>query len=278
MSNDTQNPQDEEGTEEVEFVVPIEASYNPYVMPSIIRKDQDSEQSVPLWLITFTDVMALMLTFFVLLYAMSSPKQDKWDSLTQSLGNQFDKQYSKPFAGGSQDTINIDRIPTTKALDLKYLKTLVAEHIKQEGLKDVAVNQQPKRLVISLPSSLVFGDGTAQITPESKVAIYALGGILSRIKNRIEVIGHTDPRPFTGGKDAPFQSNWDLSLARSVSVAALLKEAGYGRDITVRGLSSGRFEELPETIIEEERLALARRVDIIIMQDTIEQNKYFDMP
>lgn len=230
---------------------------------------------VPLWLITFTDVMALMLTFFVLLYAMSSPQKDKWEKITTSLGTQFTKQFSRPFHNGDQDTINIDRISTTRALDLKYLKTLIDQYIKQEGLKDFRINQQKKRLVISLPSDLLFESGSADIETDAKKSIFSLGGILSRIHNRIEIAGHTDPSPLAA--DAPYHSNWELSLARSVSVAALLRESGYDREITVKGLSSGRYDELPENMTAKEKQALSRRVDVIIMSDGGVKNKFLNL-
>lgn len=281
MTNETeQKNTTEQGTQQEDAGAFDALAYHAQGMESIIRKNHASgeEQAVPLWLVTFTDVIALMLTFFVLLYSMSTPQVDQWEKITASLGNNFEKQFSRAFSSGTQDTINIDRIPTTRALDLKYLKTLVTEHIKQEGLKDVAVNEEDKSLVISLPSNLLFSAGAAEIISESKPAIYALGAILSRIKNRIEIIGHSDPRPINAGEQSAYQSNWELSLARSVAVSAMLRSAGYEREIIVRGLSSSRYDELPTTINEDERLALARRVDIVIMQDTIEQATFLNMP
>ena len=57
------------------------------------RKEQEDE--APLWLITFTDIMALMLTFFVLLYSMSIPEVKKWEELTSSINKGFSKFYSR---------------------------------------------------------------------------------------------------------------------------------------------------------------------------------------
>lgn len=245
--------------------------------PSYVSSQNNDDHAVPLWLITFTDVVALMLTFFVLLYSMSSPKKSEWDKFSQSLGNQFDKEYAKPFHSGTQDTVNIDHIPTVSALNLNYLKMLITEYIKQEGYKDVAVNHQPKGLVISLPSQILFEEGKSELSMESKKMIYSIGKILSRIKNRVEVIGHTDPqvsKPADNKKEVV--NNWQLSLERSIAVADILKETGFKKEIQVRGLSSARYDELPQTIIEQERLALARRVDIMIMKDTIEQNVYYN--
>ncbi|MGH1455670.1 MAG: OmpA/MotB family protein [Alphaproteobacteria bacterium] len=233
---------------------------------SIIRNDDDNQSTVPLWLVTFTDVMALMLTFFVLLYAMSTPSEESWDDISASLGSHFSKEYARPFNKGSQDVVSIDQIPQSKALDLGYLETLVTRLLEEKEIKGVMVFQNGDRLIISLPSELLFESGGANINIDGKKALFSLAGALARIRNRLEVIGHTDPAPITSNTGL-FKSNWDLSLARGSSVAAMLRELGYMRDITVRGVSSGRYEDLPDTIDQKKRYDMARRVDIVLMSD-----------
>ncbi len=233
---------------------------------SIIKRNEDNSDNVPLWLITFTDVMALMLTFFVLMYAMSTPSEDQWRSITASLGSNFSKEHAMPFNKGSQDVVSIDKIPQSKALDLRYLKALIVRLLEEKNIENVSVFQNGDRLIVSLPSELLFNSASADVKLEGKKALFSVSGALSRIRNRIEVIGHSDPDPVVN-TSGPFRSNWDLSLARAIGVASVLREVGYTRDITVRGLSSGRYEELPETLEEEKRYNMARRVDIVLMSD-----------
>jgi len=217
--------------------------------------------------VTFTDVMALMLTFFVLLYAMSVPEEDKWNEISTALSNQFNKTERKPYVMGSQDVIEIDKIPTSRALDLSYLDSLVTEAVKKERLEGVTVKSNKKRLIVSLPSALLFETGSVDVKIEGKKALFSIGGILDRIKNRVEIIGHTDPSAIR--KDASgYKTNWELSLARAISVASTLHDVGYSKGMAVRGLASGRYAELPEDIPESDRYALSRRVDIVIMQDS----------
>ena len=230
------------------------------------QNDEDERSTAPLWLITFTDVMALMLTFFVLLYSMSAPEEEKWEDVTSALNHGFSKFKSPEWYEGPQDTITIEKLDFEKALDLNYLKALVTKMVeKSSALDGVVLIPQKDRLIMSLPSDLLFEVGEAEPTVQGKKALFALGGPLSRIKNRIEVIGHADPRPLPEG--GTFDSNWDLSLSRAVHVSAVLANVGYARSITVRGLSSARYDELPDNLPEDERLDLARRVDIVIMKD-----------
>lgn len=244
--------------------------------PSIVRKQDDNVQAVPLWLITFTDVMALMLTFFVLLYSMSVPVEEKWEEISNSFSSKFNSEQAKPHNAGSQDVIDIDRIDKSRALSLKYLKALVKNMLETNDVDNVIIFENDKRLVISLPSELLFKSGSAHIGLEGKKLLFSLGGALSRVKNRIEIAGHTDPRPITGG-NGPYRTNWELSMARSVSVSVILKDVGYTRDITIRGLSSARFDEMSDKAPENERYDLSRRVDIILMNDDGLRTKFYDL-
>ncbi len=226
---------------------------------------EKTEEDVPLWLITFTDVMALMLTFFVLLYSMSVPDVEKWEELSTAVNQGLSKFQSANFSAGSIDRINIDKIAVNKALSLDYLRPLIEKSIaKSERLKGLIIIPQNDRLILSLPADLLFKGGEAEVSIEGKRALFALGETLARIKNRVEIIGHADPRPIQGGT---YNNNWALSLARAASVSSALDDVGYNKPSIVRGLSSGRYEDLPDNMAEDDRLKFSRRVDVVIMED-----------
>lgn len=232
----------------------------------VTKASDEQGNSPPLWLITFTDVMALMLTFFVLLYSMAVPEEDLWTEMTSALNSEIGQFYSQEWEEGNQESINIDKIDNTKALNLDYLESIVRELVgKEEALVDIVIIPQSDHLVISLPDDLLFDSGQTKLQERGRHALFALAGALSRIKNRIEVIGHADPTPIVSSS-GPYPSNWELSLARGLEVAGFLENVGYSRSMVVRGLSSARYDELPD-LLEEERLNYARRVDIVVMKD-----------
>ncbi len=238
---------------------------------SILNKkaqaNTNAKPEAPLWLITFTDIMALMLTFFVLLYSMSIPEVEEWEELTSSINKGFSKFYSPPQFAGAQDTISIDKIDRSEALNLNYLRVLIEETIDEsDALNNIVVIAASDRLIISMPENLLFAAGDDEVKTEGKKALFSLGGLLSRIRNRIEVVGHSDPRPISQQNER-FSSNWELSLSRAVNVSNILKQVGYRRDMITRGMSSARYDEIPETVSEEQRLDLSRRVDLVVMQD-----------
>lgn len=228
-----------------------------------------------MWLVSFTDVMALMLTFFVLLFAMSNPKQEEWEDFTQNIQKNFNKFSGPALNRGKEDAINIEKINFSQALDLNYLKALVGNLIKQEpSLKVVRLIDNGNSLIISLPHDLLFDAGQAAVKTEANKALFTIAGTLDRIKNRVEIVGHTDPRPLSG---SDFPSNWELSLARAANVAAVLENVGYEKPMVIRGQASGRYDDIPETVSVSERLDLSRRVDIVVMEDDGRRAKLFDI-
>lgn len=227
------------------------------------------------WLITFTDIMGLMLTFFVMLFAMSTPEQKPFAEMTSALQSEFNRFYGRILNAGPEDSIDISRVDYDRALDIKYLEALMGSLVERnESLKTtVTLMSQDTHLMMSLPEDMLFDLGKAEIRENSIRVLFSLGGAFSRMKNVIELVGHADPRPVEGISGSPFQSNWDLSLARAVAVAAALDKVGYTQPVTVRGASSGRYQDLEGIVDEKKRLDLSRRVDIDIMNHDGRQKK-----
>ena len=240
------------------------------------RRMGDSDNaSGSMWLISFTDVMALMLTFFVLLFAMSNPKKEEWENFTKNIQENFQKFQGQELNRGAEDAININKINFSQALDLNYLKAVINNLIEQEpSLRVVRVIDNGESLIVALPSDLLFETGQATVKSQANQALFTLAGTLRRIKNRVEIVGHTDPRPVSDGQ---YSSNWELSLARAANVASVLENVGYERPITIRGYGSGRYDDISAEVPESERLDLSRRVDVVIMEDDGKRMKLFDI-
>ena len=239
------------------------------------RAGDKQNQRSSIWLISFTDVMALMLTFFVLLFSMSDPNKEKWEMLAEEFKENLSQFQGQPLNRGAQDTINIDKVNYSRALSLSYLGKLFSKQISDEAiLSSVKVMEMDGGLILSLPQRLLFDSGQATVKEAGVEALYSLAGVLNRIKNRIEIVGHTDPRRISGDQ---FPSNWELSLARAANVAGVLENVGYDNPLTIRGHASARFSDLDEALPIEQRRDLSRRVDIVIMEDDGQKMKLFDI-
>lgn len=234
--------------------------------PWSFDEDEEQQDKAPIWLITFTDVMALMLTFFVLLFSMKVPDNVGWDKISSALQSEFNQFYSPTFKAGAQDTLSLDKLDRARGLPLNYLYNLMNNLREEEdSLSRVTLNLLSDRIVISLPYDLLFAPGAVELQDSGKDVLFTLANHIRRVRNRAEFIGHADPDPILNSER--FQSNWDLSLMRAIEVAAFFHDAGYERDAIVRGLSSAYFEELPESLSVDARMQLSRRVDLVIFED-----------
>ena len=225
--------------------------------------DVSPDEPNMIWLITFTDVMGLMLTFFVLMFAMSTPEQKSFAEMTSALQSEFNRFYGKMLSAGPEDSIHISRIDYDRALDIRYLEALMRSTIAgSEVLLPVEIMPQKDHLVLSLPEGMLFDPGQAAVKPGATALFFALGGAFPEIKNRGAWGGNGAPHPApAAGEDV---SDWELSLSRAVAVAAVLDKVGYNEAVVVRGAGRGRYGEM-EGIDEKHRLDLSRRVDIDIM-------------
>ena len=225
--------------------------------------DEESPPGAPVWLMTFADVTALMLTFFVMMFAMSNVETERWDAIISLLSTSERpsvKDDPVPTA-----TRNIATVKLESALPLDYLDRILAEKLSRDAvLADARVHRLDGRVVVSLPGGTLFAEGSADIVPQAREALFRLSGVIATIGNRVVIEGHTDPNPQS---DKAYESKWSLTLARAVAVANALREAGYAKPVTVLGLADGRFGDLDTRLPEDRRLQLARRVDIVIHPD-----------
>lgn len=212
------------------------------------------------WMITFTDLVALMLTFFVMMFSMTSVKPDKWDEMANALSQGLNPA-SKQEEEAASAKFSISAIFRKRAINLDYLTSVLEKAMVQMPLlEDGQLMRLEDRLIIALPGDILFQPGRAVMTERASQALFNLGGILSNIGNRIGVNGHSDPMPPEGDE---YASNWELSVARAIAVVNALRRSGYPEDIVAYGFSDSRFEQLPD-LPEEQRNALGRRVDIVV--------------
>lgn len=213
------------------------------------------------WMVTLADLLALLLTFFVLLFSMNAVQMADWNSVIASLRKQFNPQAAR---------ISPDPVPDAEALrsfvpwgaDLDYLTAVLRQKLDTPALEAAQLFRLADRLVISLPADFLFAPASAVPGAEAEAIAAELAADLRRLSNAVRVVGHTDESRITGGA---YASNWSLSLARANAMADLLAENGYEPPVTVIGYGAGRFEDLSPRLPASRRAALARRVDIEIM-------------
>ena len=222
--------------------------------------DRSEDRGSRIWLITFTDLVALMLTFFVMLFAMSSVKVSEWQNIIDSLSQTLRPSDEQPVPA-TTSTFNIGTIFRKQAINLDYLSSVLNETVKGQPLLSAGhVLRLEDRLIIVLPGDLLFEEGGATMTDSGRRSLFVLGGVLRNIGNQVGVNGHSGPGLPVG---SDYSSNWELSTARAAAVANALKQSGYTDDIIAYGYADSRSAQLSD-LPEGVGGALARRIDIVI--------------
>ncbi|WP_259783165.1 OmpA/MotB family protein [Aestuariispira ectoiniformans] len=225
--------------------------------------EEDDVEKAPPWLISFGDVTALMLTFFVMLFAMSQVNSEKWDAVISVISTRTKIDTNlKPNPNAEKNISSVEMLP---ALPPEYLSGILKEKLADDPvLSKAKVSLMDERVIISLPSRTLFLPESSLMTQSAERSLFRLAGVLNKFGNQIVIEGHTDPSPV---KTGAFSSNWELSLARALAVSQYLKQAGYPYDLTAMGEGSGKYRFLNSALSEERRYELARRVDIVIYAD-----------
>lgn len=201
----------------------------------MIRLSFTSGSATPLWLVTLADLLALLLAFFVLLFAMSNLEAPAWRAVSQSLGATFNPAVLIGAGRVQRDSPGRALVPAT---DPSYLAAVIAGKLGEEpALATARVELHPGYVAIALPPSAFFPRGAAEMTDGLRRAAMSLAATLASLDNRIEIHGASD---VASGSGADGAGAWTLSLRRAHALATALAEAGYGAPVPAFAESAGR--------------------------------------
>lgn len=204
----------------------------------------DESHSRDRWLISYADLVTLLLALFIVLYAASDAER------AQRIASSFAAEN-----GGGNGVLPGSAVPPNDRD--KFQKTLSEDPVLLEKTK---IHMTRNGLVISLAEAGVFAPGDATLGPEAVVIIRALSDRLKENNFPVRVEGHTDSVPISNAK---YSSNWELSTARAANVLQKLVEFEIGPD-RLSAAGYGGFQPVADNASPEGR-AQNRRVDIVII-------------
>lgn len=183
------------------------------------------------WMITFTDLIALMLTFFVLLFAMSQVQQQKWQSLVESLARNLSATYKTESAKVAADyQVPVPVVPPAAELD--YIEPILHEHFAAEPLlAGGRIVRVEGGLSVTFSDERLFAGGSAEMTARGAQVIFALGSVLRNLDNAVDVNAHRQA-------GAAAAEDWEIALARAVAVVRILAQSGFTGPIVARALGA----------------------------------------
>jgi chemotaxis protein MotB len=226
-----------------------------------LRKTQKSPENGEAWMLTFADLLSLILTFFIMMYSMSQLHKTEWHRVVRSFQGQF-KMHNKSAGNDVTSDMGINRIDVPEALNLDYLYAVLQQKLAQSAFAEgIHLSQLDDRILLSISSDMLFTKDGASVNAEGKALITSLGEAMQQFGNRVDVIAHTDPTRVSG---EAFPSAWELTLARAIVIAETLHSTGNGLVVNAFGNADAQFSYLPHSATDEEKYRLARRVDIVI--------------
>lgn len=234
--------------------------------PTLVDPQGQKRRSDARWLITFADLAAVMVAFFVLLFAMAEVDSDKWEGATASFDRQFRISESS-VTPRPVETANVTQRVEEAALDLRYLERVIGEQLTtEETLKQMRMVVGADRIALDFPGKLVFANGRVGVSTAGRESLFLLGGLFAGVENQVSVVGHAAPEVAADGQT---NIDWELSLVRAARIARALRSSGYSRAIEVQGRSGSRFVGAePVAVPETSREIATRRIEIIVLSET----------
>lgn len=250
-----------------------------------MSRKHEKEANHERWLLTYSDLITLLMIFFVVMYASSNVDASKYkaisDSFSVALGgggggniiNIIEPIYDNSEVKSENETKNGNYAMKTEEDQMDDIKQNLDKYLQNNGLKDNVVSVINERgLVVSLNDTVFFDSGKAQIIESSKNKLVEIGKIINNMGNYIRIEGHTDNIPI---HNSTFTSNWQLSVVRASNVTELLIGEAKISPEKISAVGYGEYRPVADNNTVEGR-SKNRRVDIVILNskfDGAEQNK-----
>ena len=258
---------------------------------------EEEKPGIPAWVVTFADLMSLLMCFFVLLLSFSEIDAQKFKQIAGELSKAFGVQREVPvleipegtspifdkFSPAPPEPTVVNEVKQTTTDEQPELQTLksptdvAVESAIQDQMQEsmdqilqvlepaiadgrINVSRDQRRIVIRVEEKGSFPSGSAQLTYEFEGLLLEMAEVLAEIPGNLTIEGHTDNVPIRTGR---FYSNWDLSAARAAAVANVLLARDYVQPtrLAVTGLADTE-PRVPNT--SSDNRAKNRRVEIII--------------
>ncbi len=248
------------------------------------HREEEESHSKERWLVSYADFITLLFAFFVVMYSISSVNEGKYKVLSETLEGAFNatQRTTKPIQIGT-------KIPRTEDVDGGENKILPVESIprgsegrvkdRTKGMREIAdkfaaefsgmisdglvsVNENKDWVEVSLSDKILFKSGDVEPHHEAFPVLEKIAVMLKNYDNALLVEGFTDNIPVRTGA---FQTNWELSAARSAAVVRMLAFEGV-KPSRMAAIGYGEFQPIARNDTSEGR-SRNRRVVLVISKD-----------
>ena len=224
------------------------------------RKKGPDGENLDRWLLTYADLITLLLAFFIIMYSMSRIDAKKFGKMAEALTGIL-KGGDNLVATSVAEDLNKGH-GLLKLGNLKLLQKKIEAKFKTLGKNEELETEITERgLVIHIVESALFKEGSAVLEPRAMGTLDLVSEQVKDMPNHIRVEGHTDDRPI---RTPLFPSNWELSAARATEVVRYFIDDHKISADQISALGYGEFRPVrPNNSIENR--AQNRRVDIVVL-------------
>jgi chemotaxis protein MotB len=225
------------------------------------RGDHEAE-SGERWLLTYADMITLLLVLFIVLFALATINQAKFREFKQSLSHAELSHTPKGTTKVHTHPVKKSTAPKASPNQLEAIESQLSSALTASGLLgDVTLSINSSGLVEGLVADSTFFDtNSAQLSAVGQEIVDTSARVLKNYPNALEVAGYTDNQPITGG---PYANNWELSAARATTVVIRMTANDGVNPGQVVLLGYGQYHPL---VLNTSPVAQAenRRVNIVV--------------
>jgi len=224
---------------------------------------------------TYSDLVTLLLCFFVLLFSFSVIDAKKFEAIIRSFQGSLGILDSGKTIDEDQyisQALQSNRLlrEQQEAESMEWLYRQLDEYIQQNNLEGtVVLGVEERGLLIRFKDQVLFDSGKAIIRKDGEPIVQSIGEILKQNDRAIRVEGHTDNVPM---HSLLYPSNWELSTARAVNVVKFFIEKVGIAPTRLSAAGYSEYHPIADNDTAENRQK-NRRVDVVILRKSFELNE-----
>lgn len=230
------------------------------------KKHEEEHENAERWLITYADLITLLLAFFILMYTMSKQDAQKYQEIAGQLKAVFTGGIGVAGKGST-----LGKTPTELSFkggegsgvrELERQIRGVDEQSKGANGGRIQVFADERGIVVRAMEKAFFEEGKADLSDQAKKALDVMVPVIKSMNSHLRVEGHTDNVPI---RNSEYESNWELSVMRATEVVRYLVERHKFPPDKISAAGYAEYRPIASNDTEKNR-GLNRRIEMIIVK------------
>ncbi len=221
------------------------------------RKPKKQDPGAPSWMVTFSDMTTLLLTFFVLLLSMANMDKNKFNAAAESMRSAFGVMEGGRVAISGPKVIEF--APIQDDFTSRLYQRMLSQLNELKIDRRIQLVKDRGAVILRVEAAVLFASGQTEVSPEAYPVLRDVAALIENLPLNLRIEGHTDDTPTSGQA----LSNWDISIARAVSTLKFFERENLVPLDRMSAVGYGSRRPLA-TEKNEAAQALNRRVEFVL--------------